>query len=712
MADLAQLVKPPAETQSDPDFTARSERFITDRWGDVKAAYWIYHSWIWEALLMYAGQLWLRYDNARHGYEIDTPSNPYTPRPRINRFAPAIDAVASVFQHIPDVEAVPCPKDDFKKIGIAEVCNELSAHFIKDLALKSDFRTDEDKVGMAGQWLTLAGCFFTNVFVEEVSMGQREVTAVQPAVNMQCLGCDTNMVAPPEEAQASGGLCPQCGQPMEMTETEQALPQVGEDGSPMMEPMTEKRVKCIIEPPMAAYPQAGAKTMKDAGWLILADRMSLDRIWSELGIEDAHADAEFPDGWNTTAENALNFFYLGYSNFTLSGKDGAMVLRLYMEPNKVKDFPEGCFAIYINGQCKKCVPWPYGKEHPIGKVDFKGLPTLFFPRSVAFDICGVMREFLDQSSIIKLHGMTNASTPWVCESSDNHSEITGGGDQVITWTYRGPGSVAPQRAQAGSLDAGQYTMREMLLEDIEQIAQTVAVWKGEEPAGAKSGKAIDSLRTQASAMFTGPTNNFANGWKEVIRKAVKLAQKEYTTEQLVRIVGDDKLQEISEFQQCELDECIEWIATTGGMPRTQEELKTEMIELFDRGMIDPNDPGVKEKVFKLFGETGMLSMFNKDATRARWENSSMKNGGQPLFMPEFDNNEVHHEIHLDQIKSMDFLGWSPEAKQMLMEHDLETQAEITKRAAIVQAQNQPQQVPPAGPGQPAAAPPQPGGPTQ
>lgn len=701
MAELTQLVKksPIQPKETADSFESQVSKFITEQWTDLKSAYWVYHSWIWESILMYSGSLWVRWNSARRSYDFDAPEDEFVPRPRINRFAPAIDAIASNFQIIPEIEAVPVPKDDFQKIGIADVCNILADHFIKDTALRTDFRSDEDKVSIAGQWFTLAGCFFTNVFVEEEQVGERHVQAEQPAIGMQCVGCDTYGTVSPEEAEASGGVCPQCGEPMQMNETTAMMPQFNEDGSPMMEPITEAHVRCKIEEPLAAYPKAGAKTMQEASFMMLANRMNLDQIWSELGIEDAHADAEWPDGWNLTAENSLNFFFLGYSNFNLIGKDGALVIRLYLEPGKVKDYPDGCYAIYINGECKKCEPWPFGEEHPLTKADNKTIPTLFFARTPAFDIAGSMREFLDYSSIIKLHALTTATDPWIVDDSTNPSEISGRGDKQITFTG-GPGRTAPHHAGAGSLDNGVYEMRKLTLEDIDDIAMLTAVWKGEAPANAKSGVAIDALRVQANAMFAGPTKNFANAWKETVRKGVKLFQQNYTLEQITRIVGDNRTDEIQAFQKCDLDDCIEWIATQAGMPRTKEEQKQEMIDLFDRGMLDVNDPDVREKAFELFGETGMLGTFNKDATRARYENSMIKAGGQPIFMPEIDDNKVHLDIHGDQIKSQSFLGWSPEAKQALINHYMETKAVVGAEQQQIAAIERPPN--------PAAPPPQPG----
>jgi hypothetical protein len=60
----------------------------------------------WEAILMQAGQTWIRWDAARKVFEPDAPADDWTPLPRINRFAPTVDSIVSNFQRVPEIEAV------------------------------------------------------------------------------------------------------------------------------------------------------------------------------------------------------------------------------------------------------------------------------------------------------------------------------------------------------------------------------------------------------------------------------------------------------------------------------------------------------------------------------------------------------------------------------------------------------------------------------
>lgn len=684
MPDLSEVRKPnaPPPDPAEQELRQRATRYIDQQWRDLKSAYWMYHAWIWESLLLYAGQHWIEYSQTQHTYLIARPTNGDTPQPRINRFAAAIDAVASIFQQIPEIEAVPTPLDDIRCMAIAEIANACGKEFVKSCALRSDFKGDEDKTGIAGAWQVLAGCFFTNVYAEPEQVGEKPVMGMQPSYSAQCLNCDTfepNLPEPPQQ-------CPNCGDPnVQVQEGQTQQPVIDDEGQPLLEPIIKYKICCLVESPLAAYPRAGAKNMKDADFFALAERWTLDRIHREIGIE-ASADSEYPDGFNTANENALNFFYLGYSNSTLAGKDSALVIRFWCPPGRIKDIPEGFYAVFVNGKVQHIEPM---EEYPLTKSDFKALPTLFFPRSVAFDLAGIASSQKIMKSIIELHAKTTAADPWVVEDKSLVGEITGRGDRIIWWKRLSANAEAPHHAQHGVLDPGVYEYDNKLDREYDTISQAVSVFRGEQPGSIKAGVALETLRSQAEAMFAGPVNNWNGTWKESVRKGVTLMQKHYTMEQLVEICGNEKISEIQIFKQADLDKSLEWVATKQGLPRTRDERRQEMITLFDKGMLDPNDIGVREKAFELFGETGLFKTFNADATRARMENSLIKQGQPPIFMPEIDDNAVHVAEHESIVKSSDFLRWPPELQQAMIGHVLETKNAMRMQQAAEQAAQAP-----------------------
>ena len=102
--------------------------------------------------------------------------------------------------------------------------------------------------------------------------------------------------------------------------------------------------------------------------------------------------------------------------------------------------------------------------------------------------------------------------------------------------------------------------------------------------------------------------------------------------------------------------------------------------LWDKGALDLTQPEVRQKIAELFGETGMMRTFNKDATNARLENREFATGQAQVgtFKPlvGIEDLEVHLFFHKDQAKSWDFRKWPPPNQQALFEHIMETTAAL------------------------------------
>src|SRR5688572_17638763 len=180
----------------------RTQKFMAEKWNELKNAYTVYHAAIWEAFLFYAGQMWIAWDENRKIWQPAQAADDWVPRPKINRYSPAVDAIASNFSTVPEVEAVARPADDQRLIGVAQVANALAQHVIKDNALRADYKSDEDKAGLAAQLLALAGCVFTEVRVEEEQTGTRPKVAPVTKYGYQCVGCDIHEGDLPEPVTA------------------------------------------------------------------------------------------------------------------------------------------------------------------------------------------------------------------------------------------------------------------------------------------------------------------------------------------------------------------------------------------------------------------------------------------------------------------------------------------------------------------------------
>lgn len=660
-------------------------QYTQDRWNDLKNAYVVYHQAIWETLLFYAGQLWIDWDDARKVWQPQQPTDEWVPRPRINRFSPTVDAIASNFFQLPEVEAVAKKDDDPQAHMIAEICSDLADYAVVKEGLKHQQGQEMDKVGLAAQLFVLAGGCFSIIRVKKKKLGQTPKMGMGPAVGFKCDTCDTYKTQPVGQ-DGPPNFCPDCGNAVETQPTEMQQPQIDPvTGQPMMDDQTENELSVGIGNTLFAFPRPGSTSVENSPFLLWAERKPLDEIWFRWNFE-ATPDAVWPDGYSVTYEHALNFWYTGYSSSTIQVKDSCMVLEVYVAPDKVKDFQQGFHSVVINDKPASVEPWDF-PEHPLTMAKYLDLPTIFFPRSVSFDMVPIQRELNAYEALIKLHAMTSAVDPIVVEASTVVSEITGRADKIIKWNRVSPDSKEPHRMGSGSLDEGVYKQRDNLHAEFQNISMAVNAFRGEQEGAVTAASAIQQLRSQAELMFSKPASNWRNFWRDTLRKYVCFMQQYMSLEQLTEILGKDRLEEIQSFKAADLDDVVDWVASDHGLPRTRDELRQEMMAMFDKGALDINDPAVRQKAYQLFGETGMMQGFNKDATNARLENQAFKNGkgdpnqpgGQyippqivPMHQP-LEDNAVHLYFHADQVKSQDFKKWNPAAQQALIQHVMQTQ---------------------------------------
>lgn len=621
------------------------QHWAGDKWMKLRTSYLTYHQLVWQSILFYVGQTWVTWDPYRKLYYPSVPEDEFTPQPRINRYSPAVDAIAVNFNTIPPIEAVARDADgdeQYKRHGIARVASRLSRDFLMRMALKSDFKSKGSEPTRAAMQFVLSGTFFTSI------------VPIQTTKNTQ-LG-----------------------------------------------PLQQWSIDMDILHGLEVLPRPGSErigTRSGTPYIFVARRMTLDEAWNRLQI-DVQSDVNFLDAYNSTYENALNYYYTGFNALDLQNEDSALVVECYIPPASdnapgIREFyDKGLYMVWANDKVQWYKDWDF-PEMPLTKFDYIPVPRMFFARSVAFDLVNLQELLQTYEAIIQLHAMCNAVSPWVVDANTLVSEITGRADKVVKYRSLGPNTLPPKRESPGSLDQGVYAKLAQIKEEFENISGAASVFRGRAEGSITAGSAIAQLRGQAEQMFSGPQTNWTNGWKETVRKAVLFMQHYYTFEQIQTIIGTGADQAIRDFQEAQdLNNEIEWLSSQHGLPRTQEEEKQEMLNLFDRGALDMQQVEVKERIFELFGNTGMMSQFNLDATRARLENKGMKQTQTtpqgvvgtpvpPAFMPEIEDLKVHYDIHAEAIKSIEFDALPVECKQALIQHTL-----MTKQAMLAEQMQQ------------------------
>lgn len=674
------------------------------RWEDLRTSYTVYHQSCWQNILYYAGMLWITFNKDRRVWYPAVPEDEYTPMPNVNEFAPGIDAITSVYQ-IPVVQCTPKCEGDTDAHEVAEIANEVASEFCRRNGM-AEGGTTEDKDGMgdrAGQLFTLCGNFFTIVDRKQANVSQVPIMETVPMVQLTCPQCkyqdqvppdDPSLMVPPSsmlmgQQVSPGGMsppCPKCGTPMEgqpTQKTQQATDQT--TGQPATRAVITWEVRCKVGNPLFCLPQPGSTSQHAAAYHIWAERMQLDDIYKEWEYE-AQPDNAYLDSTESSWEIAMNFYFTGYSSLTLSSAQAALVCIIFIKPDRVKDIPEGGVAVWCNGKIIKMFKW---EEYcPVGDalthVGYLNMPTTYFYRTPAMDMAQVQSELNRYESIIALHGMTSASDSLIIDENTKVSNVSGRGDRIIYWRSIGPGSREPHRLEHGALDNGVYEQRQRLRDALQNISGAVAVFRGQQAGSVTSAAGISQLRGQAEQMFSKPTMNWKQGWVQTVSKGVKLAQQSWQDWEIAKFVGPGKEVQIAKFKQAKLSDLLTWAASTHGLPQTRDEKRQDLLDLYDRKMLDTSDPDVKTRINELFGESGIDNEFNLDATRARWENGQLSHGQEVQFMPEVEDLATHLAIHGKLIKRLDFDKLDDNIKQAILEHYMETKMALQQQSLMAQ----------------------------
>lgn len=683
----------------------RFQAFMQKQWQDLRVAYVIFHMIVWQNILFYVNELWIQWDKDRRIYQPAVPEDDYTPQPKINYFAPAADAVSSIFV-MPEVECVPKKDTNDDAYDVAEIANALIQEFKQRNGLVNSKDGKPTVADKASQMFVLQGNIFGWTTKEKKGTLYRPKFDTVPMVGVRCPQCDTLQKVPPTDPMLNPQpapsdmlmgqqvqppttpSCPTCANPLQTYPTSEQKPQIDPStGQQVTEPIQQWTAEFRLGNSLYALPRASSRGMDDARYIFWAERMDISEIFEKWEFE-ASPDNEYLDSMESSWEIALNYYYTGYSNLTQGNKESCLVYWSFVEPGKVKDIPEGGVGIICNNQLIHYYPWeeycPVG--HALTFAGYLNVPVTFFHRTPMFDVAEVQRELNRYEAVIALNAMTQGAPSVMIDENTKVSEVTGRGDRIIYWRSIGPNSQPPRRLEHGSLDNGIYEQRQKLQDLIQNITGAVNVWRGQQAGSVTAGNAISQLRGQAEQMFSKPVANWNNFWVEVCRKGAKLLQLTMQEWEIAELMGTGNVTKIAAFKKADLDSICDFVSSAHGLPRTRDEKRNDMLALFDRKMLDVTDPNVQEEINRLFGETGMKIMFTRDATRARWENAQMRSGKPVQFMPEVENLEIHAFIHAEEIKGLDFNTYPPPIQQMILQHFLQTKQALSAMMQAAQAQ--------------------------
>lgn len=394
--------------------------------------------------------------------------------------------------------------------------------------------------------------------------------------------------------------------------------------------------------------------------------------------------------------------------------DRILVLEYYRRPNR--QFPKGRHWISAGGE----LVWPKegDEEHPNNEAP---LPNGFWPPVVTLvdtPIPGQPQGVANLSQVVPLNEQLNhldgkigeyhtmmamGGVIWVAPE-DKDIEITSEPGQVKVSKAYGKTGRHPKREALNALPDRVYQEREVIERKLTIVAGTSAADLAQRPEGVTSGRGILALQEASDAPLMPTLEAFEEFLEEVGRRMLKVVQRNYTDERMIKIRGEKGRWEFRSFKGADLSDGLDVQVMTGSSfpwsKSAQWDTKISLITALPGLVVDPMTGKVNTDALARYLDSGPAGFEEFDTDEdpdlvevereiAMFEEyDPLTKGETPLPQPAFWQNQPKRLDAFYTFMKRDygrFERWSDAGKLAFVQHMQETAMLVNQLAAIAAA---------------------------
>jgi hypothetical protein len=360
-------------------------------------------------------------------------------------------------------------------------------------------------------------------------------------------------------------------------------------------------------------------------------------------------------------------------------EDRVTVIEGWIEPCEA--FPNGMYGIIAGDKVVgKLTEFPYhgldGRaDSGIVHFGYECAPGRVAYRTPCDDLIPLQRERNELQSILILHSKRAANAVWFIPDSANVNKTSGEEGMVVRFTAL-PNTPPPTR-QPG-LEAPRTLIERIAMIDaeMEAIAGSVDVLRGETPRGVSAYAAIEALEQKANQGLAELKINWANGWARWSESMLGIFKEYAIDPRTATFMGENGIWSMKQFKSADLRGALQIKADAGLNRPTSSISRRAIYEQGARiGLTNPQDPMDKYKGWEVLGMPEMMKDMDLDQQHAAKENDAWvsvfvkrEQAPMPEVSPEIDNHMMHISSHRRFALSDIFYGLNPQAKQIILAH--------------------------------------------
>ena len=597
-----------------------TDQELLDMWQAMKHesfdARWVFERQ-WQRNIWYTlGRQWIEYQSKYGGWR-DKRMASWIPRPVTNKCKECVQTIRAMFTSVALSVNVRPNGSDPANVQAAAAADEVApllheAHDMNRVMSEFDF------------WLLVTGNAFLHTFVDyDVKHGMIEIAS------LQCQACGE--VTPEDKLEGAQPVCPKCG----AAGAQNFAPAVGEDGQPVIDRKPKgKPMTLALSPLELAFSRA--HTWFDDLPYVVRCRWRTKRyyqsnpgyatILSTLVFQKAPQDHSMALFTALTQTNDLGITPIYWSEGSGRGgqnDEGLMEYEVWMKPTA--QYPDGLvFRILGDGQNPLIAHLEETEAipGPLPYKDAEGNPLFTFAHgqfehvggrllgSGPLDVIIQKQDQLNQLDSQTLLCLNRTANPvWIKPKGAGIQKLSGMPGLVIEWdplTVSGTNAV-PHREPGIPIDASIMALREQYLKDIEELAGTFDIMKGQKPTGVEAFSAIQALIERSQARFAFPFRSRGDVYKHWFKFAIELEREFGPEERIKQTFTPARTWLFKSFQRTQLQGSYSIVVEDGSTtPKTNLGMRAAVEHANSLGMLDMTDPDQKYEALKLFGLTRMV----------------------------------------------------------------------------------------------------------
>ncbi|MCA1839686.1 MAG: hypothetical protein LC723_05060 [Actinobacteria bacterium] len=570
------------------------------------------YRWVWERewqrdLFYINNRQWITYHTTRREW-VDKRLHKWMPRPVTNKMGEVLTAIRTTFAAIDLAAKVRPSGNSTQAVSTAEVADEMEPlireeHRMVDVISEADF------------WLIATGSVVLHLSWDKDKRFNRSFVQSET-----CTTCGATY--DPATIKAAGDTCPDCG-------SNAFIPATLPDGKPNGSWVALGRGKTVALSPFEwAFPSTVTR-FDEVPYLI---RLR----WRDKSYYEANYPTLVPSiTWETSPiDRSLQIFKsLALSNDVGTGStyhtmatagppttEGITEYELWMKPTEA--YPKGLVMRVIGDRSPvvlrtedEALPGPIPYEDvesrivwPFAYARYEQIGGRLYGRSAITPLIQKQDQLNQVDSLIQLIVQRMANPIWLMPEGAGVEQFSGEPGFVMKWNPLAVGgtNAKPERIAGVDVPSSLQMYREQLLKDIEDLAGTYDIIKGQKPTGVEAFSALQLLVERSQSRFTSVFKARGEMYREWYKVALELERQFGPDERVLAVTGPNKSYAFKYFEKADLQGAVTVLVEDGSdMPKTSLGRRAAIEQASQLQLINPADP---DQRYKLLTELGLAEL--------------------------------------------------------------------------------------------------------